>query len=94
MTWAASTNKKRNRELPCLVICPSRRRFPLESSHGTSPGSLVIVSGLELGPPHASLGRNCDHDYYFEPTSEEERDAQSGDFGAARLISERAWLSE
>ena len=34
---AASTNKKRNIELPCLVICPSRLRFPLESSNGTSP---------------------------------------------------------
>ncbi|MGA8734580.1 MAG: hypothetical protein WB558_11725 [Terriglobales bacterium] len=26
-----------NVELPCLVMCPSRRRFPLESSKGTSP---------------------------------------------------------
>src|SRR5258708_40118284 len=25
------------REFPCFVICPSRRRFPLESSNGTSP---------------------------------------------------------
>ena len=24
-------------ELPCLVICPSRRRSPLESSKGTNP---------------------------------------------------------
>jgi hypothetical protein len=24
-------------ELPCLVICPSRRRFPLDSSNGISP---------------------------------------------------------
>ena len=23
--------------VPCFVICPSRRRFPLESSNGTSP---------------------------------------------------------
>ena len=37
VTWAASTSRKRNIELPCLVICPSRLRFPLESSHGTSP---------------------------------------------------------
>ena len=37
VTWAASTSKKRNIELPCLVICPSRRRFPLESSKGTNP---------------------------------------------------------
>ena len=22
--WAASTNKKRNKELPCLLMCPSR----------------------------------------------------------------------
>src|SRR5438445_72176 len=37
VTWAASTSKKRNIELPCLVIWPSRRRFPLESSRGTNP---------------------------------------------------------
>ena len=35
--WAASTSRKRNIELPCLVMCPSGRRFPLESSSGTSP---------------------------------------------------------
>src|SRR5229473_8229262 len=29
---AASTSRKRNRELPCFVICPSRRRCPLDSS--------------------------------------------------------------
>src|SRR5437899_10128909 len=34
---AASTSRKRNREFPCFVMCPSRRRFPLESSNGTSP---------------------------------------------------------
>src|SRR5262252_920490 len=28
-TCAASTNKKRSRELPCLVICTSRRFSPL-----------------------------------------------------------------
>ena len=32
-----TTNKKRSRELPCLVICPSRRLSPLESSKGTNP---------------------------------------------------------
>src|SRR4029077_8351994 len=36
-TCAASTSRKRNREFPCFVICPSRRRFPLEFSNGTSP---------------------------------------------------------
>jgi hypothetical protein len=30
VTCAASTSKKRSMELPCLVMCPSRRRFPLE----------------------------------------------------------------
>jgi|SRR4029077_9682275 CheY-like chemotaxis protein len=35
VTCAASTSRKRNRELPCLVIWPSRRRSPLESSNGT-----------------------------------------------------------
>jgi len=34
VTWAASTSKKRNIELPCLVICPSRLRLPLEDSSG------------------------------------------------------------
>src|ERR1700675_32100 len=29
--------QERNIELPCLVIWPSRRRLPLESSNGTSP---------------------------------------------------------
>jgi len=37
VTCAASTNRKRTMELPCLVICPSRRRFPLDSSKGTNP---------------------------------------------------------
>ena len=37
VTCAASTSKKRSRELPCLVICPSLRRSPLDSSNGTSP---------------------------------------------------------
>jgi hypothetical protein len=35
--WAASTSRKRNSELPCLVMCPRRRRSPLDSSDGTSP---------------------------------------------------------
>ena len=29
--------KKRNRALPCLLMWPSRRRSPLDSSDGTSP---------------------------------------------------------
>ena len=37
VTWAASTNRKRNRVLPCFVMWPSRRRCPLDSSNGTSP---------------------------------------------------------
>lgn len=36
------TSKKRNNELPCLVICPSRRRSPLESSKGTKPKYAAI----------------------------------------------------
>jgi len=28
--WAASTSKKRNKELPCLLICPSRCLPPLQ----------------------------------------------------------------
>jgi hypothetical protein len=31
---AASTSKKRSRAFPCLLICPSRCRPALESSHG------------------------------------------------------------
>jgi hypothetical protein len=42
VTWAASTSKKRNIELPCFVIWPSRRRFPLESSKGTNPKYAAI----------------------------------------------------
>src|SRR6266566_413185 len=34
VTWAASTSRKRSRELPCLLMWPSRRRSPLDSSHG------------------------------------------------------------
>src|SRR5213075_2990129 len=37
VTCAASTSRKRIIELPCLVMCPRRRRFPLDSSSGTSP---------------------------------------------------------
>ena len=37
-----STSKKRNIELPCFVIWPSRRRFPLESSKGTNPKYAAI----------------------------------------------------
>ena len=37
VTCAASTSKKRNIELPYLVMWPSRLRLPLESSNGTSP---------------------------------------------------------
>ena len=37
VTCAASTSKKRSSELPCLLMCPSRRRSPLDSSDGTSP---------------------------------------------------------
>ena len=37
VTCAASTSKKRKIELPCLVMCPSRLRLPLESSSGTRP---------------------------------------------------------
>src|SRR6266550_4082597 len=33
----ASTNKKRSRVLPCLLMCPSRCLPALESSHGMSP---------------------------------------------------------
>src|SRR5260370_20530831 len=32
----------------------------------TNQGSLVIVSGQELSPTHASLRSQLDHDYYFE----------------------------
>ena len=35
--WAASTSKKRNKELPCLLMCPSRCLPALESSLGIIP---------------------------------------------------------
>ncbi len=31
------SNKKRNRAVPCLLMCPSRRRLPLESALGNHP---------------------------------------------------------
>jgi hypothetical protein len=34
---AASTSKKRNSALPCLLMCPNRCRPPLDSSLGMSP---------------------------------------------------------
>ena len=37
VTCAASTKKKRINPLPCLLICPSLRRSPLESCSGTRP---------------------------------------------------------
>ena len=37
VTCAASTSRKRSSTLPCLLMCPSRRRSPLDSSDGTSP---------------------------------------------------------
>ena len=35
--WAASTSKKRNNELPCLLMCPKRCLPALESSLGINP---------------------------------------------------------
>jgi hypothetical protein len=40
--WAASTNKKRNKELPCLLMCPSRYLRALDSSHGIMPTYVPI----------------------------------------------------
>src|SRR5690348_14081494 len=37
VTCAASTNINRNSTLPCLLICPSLHRSPLDFSSGTSP---------------------------------------------------------
>jgi hypothetical protein len=42
VTWAASTSKKRNIEVFCFEIWPSRRPFPLEPSKGTNPKYAVI----------------------------------------------------
>src|SRR6516164_9892888 len=39
---AASTNKKRNNELPCLLMCPSRCLRALDSSHGIIPTYVPI----------------------------------------------------
>lgn len=51
VTWAASTSKKRNIELPCFMIWPSRRRFPFESSKGTNPKHARSASRTEIAPP-------------------------------------------
>src|SRR5262250_428105 len=40
--WAASTNKKRNKELPCLLMCPSRCLRARDSSHGIIPTYVPI----------------------------------------------------
>ena len=40
--WAASTSKKRNKELPCLLMCPSRCLPALESSLGIMPTYVPI----------------------------------------------------
>ena len=37
VTCAASTSRNRSSTLPCLLMCPSRRRSPLDSSVGTNP---------------------------------------------------------
>jgi len=50
VTCAASTSKKRNSELPCFVMCPNRRRFPLDSSNGTSPDSSRSACHTETAP--------------------------------------------
>src|SRR5882762_1356143 len=42
--WAASTSKKRNKELPCLLMCPSRCLPALESSLGIIPTYVPICS--------------------------------------------------
>jgi hypothetical protein len=59
-TWAASTSRNRRIELPCLVMCPSRRRFPLESLRAQThtlcrlnapPHSRLTLSIATLGVP-------------------------------------------
>src|SRR6202034_615986 len=40
--WAASTSKKRNKELPLGVMCPSRCLPPLEASLGIIPTYVPI----------------------------------------------------
>jgi hypothetical protein len=51
--WAASTSKKRNKELPCLLMCPSRCLPPLESSLGIIPTYVPIClpRGNRVGVP-------------------------------------------
>jgi len=46
VTCAASTSKKRTIELPCLVMCPRRRRFPLDFSNGTKPIGRDLLATL------------------------------------------------
>src|ERR1700716_3573968 len=40
--WAASTSKNRNKELPCLLMCPKRCLPALESSLGIIPTYVPI----------------------------------------------------
>src|ERR1700686_5091785 len=50
VTCAASTSRKRNIELPCLVMCPSRRRLRLldraEASYQAHTCWVVYLFGL------------------------------------------------
>ena len=53
LSSAASTNKKRNKELPCLLMCPSRCLPALESSLGIIPTYVPIClpRGNRFGSP-------------------------------------------
>ena len=48
---AASTSKPRKNGLPCLLMCPSRCRPPLECSRESAPGSWPLDGCAENAPP-------------------------------------------
>jgi len=64
VTCAASTSKNRNIELPCLVMCRSRRRFPLDSSSGTRPRRL----GHLLARVKALVVADDQHEWFWSKT--------------------------
>jgi len=47
--WAASTSKKRNKELPCLVMCPSRWESFRWLNRAYEERS-ICISGIKFDP--------------------------------------------
>jgi hypothetical protein len=62
VTCAASTSKKRSNELPCLLMCPSRRRSPLGSffrhkgNYLSAAGNAHQLAGFGLAGTLGGIG--------------------------------------